>query len=64
MISLQQERESSMHLVVTRGKMIRCFDNRVTLWLGNHIILKFIPGIVGGIGRRHVLHHLDEIQLL
>ena len=44
--------------------MIRGFDDEVTLRLGDHIILQIIPCVVGGIGRRHVLHHLDEIQLL
>jgi hypothetical protein len=47
-----------------RVRLIRGFDDEVTLGLGNHILLDLVPPVLGGVGRRHVLHHLDEVQLL
>lgn len=46
------------------GWPIRGLEDEIALRLGDHIRLRLVPGVVGFVSRGHVLHHLDEVELL
>jgi hypothetical protein len=47
------------------GLLTRSFEDGRALRLGDHVLLHLVAAcVVGLVGRRHVLHHLDEVELL